>query len=403
MKEAGVALPATASAWAYFLVHSLHFLATRGRLAMLVPEAILQADYAVVVRDLLASRFHDVCMVYIRDRLFQGTEEAVVTVAAAEYGKAGRLRVEAIDRADDLASVLEPPSQGRRRTHLITKKGRILDSSVMELLDELQQTTDVHQVSELATVTIGIVTGANRYFIRNVERLKEFGIPREAWIQIVARTRWLSGVDFTDQDFEELVDKGERAFLVGPAMEYDDNPGIRRWIAEGVESRIYERYKCTIRDPWFRVALPPTPKAFVTCTRLGAPLLVLNRTNCRSTNAIHAIHWHGGCDAVGPAVVVGFLTSAVGVWTELHGRRYGGGVLKMEPGSLKRAPVPIAVSAKDILDEVNELIRSGREQDARGVADDRVLGAELGLARSDIRKLQRACERLKLQRTPVRR
>ena len=56
MIEAGLGLPATASAWAYFLVHALRFLGDGGRLAMLVPEAILQADYAAVLRNLLPSR-----------------------------------------------------------------------------------------------------------------------------------------------------------------------------------------------------------------------------------------------------------------------------------------------------------------------------------------------------------
>ena len=46
INAAGVELPATASAWAYFLIHALNFLGKRGRLAMLVPEAILQTDYS---------------------------------------------------------------------------------------------------------------------------------------------------------------------------------------------------------------------------------------------------------------------------------------------------------------------------------------------------------------------
>ena len=50
-------LPATASTWAYFVLHALTFLAPGGRLAMLVPEAILQARYAEPLRVTLAERF----------------------------------------------------------------------------------------------------------------------------------------------------------------------------------------------------------------------------------------------------------------------------------------------------------------------------------------------------------
>ena len=78
--DAGVALPARASAWAYFLVHALSFVAKHGRLAMLVPEAIQQVDYAASVREALVARFERVCLVHIRDRLFDHTDEAVVAI-----------------------------------------------------------------------------------------------------------------------------------------------------------------------------------------------------------------------------------------------------------------------------------------------------------------------------------
>ena len=399
---AGVELPATASAWAYFLVHALSFLAKGGRLAMLVPEAILQTDYAAVIRDSLASYFDHVCLVHIRDRLFEGTDEAVVAVAASDYGKQGSLRVDAVERAEDLAAVLNAPKGVEFTSHITTEKGRRIDSAMVQLLGELEQHTAVRTVSDLATVRIGLVTGANEHFIRDVENLKHLGVPRKAWLQLVSRTRWLSGLDFTEQDLQELVDAGQRAILIRPTPAYENTPGVTRWIAEGIEARVHERFKCTLRDPWFRVALQPVPDAFATCTRLGAPLLVLNRADCRCTNALHAIYWHRGIEVSPQAIAVGFLTSAVSIWAELHGRRYGGGVLKMEPGTLQRTPVPIVQGAEDAFDELNELIRRGREDEARAVADDLILRDELGLPKRDIWRLQRAHSQLMSQRRPAR-
>ena len=75
--DSTVPLPATANLWAYFLLHSLDFLAPGGRLAMLVPEAILQADYAAPLRETLAQRFDRTSLIYIRDRLFDETDEPV--------------------------------------------------------------------------------------------------------------------------------------------------------------------------------------------------------------------------------------------------------------------------------------------------------------------------------------
>ena len=185
-----------------------------------------------------------------------------------------------------------------------------------------------------------------------------------------------------------------------PAQE--DTPGVERWLSEGIEDGIHKSYKCTIRDPWFRVALQPVPDAFATCTRMGAPLLVLNRAGSQCTNALHALSWSRGVDVSATAIAVAFLTSAVSVWFELHGRRYGGGVLKVEPSILKRTPVPVVRRAEYAFVELNKLIRCGREDDARALADELVLGDELGLSKKDIRRLQRASRELMSRRRPVR-
>ncbi|MCE2432148.1 MAG: N-6 DNA methylase [Candidatus Latescibacteria bacterium] len=403
MAAAGVTLPETASAWAYFLIHTLSFIAKNGRLAMLVPEAILQADYATVVRDLLTSRFDHVCLVHIRDRLFEGTDEAVVAVAASQYGgKKGTLRVEAVEHSEDLAAVLNIPKGGRSTSHLTTQKGRRIDSQTVQLLGELEQHSATKKISDVATVRVGLVTGANKYFIRNAKNLKQIGIPQESWVQLVSRTRWLSGLDFTKEDLQELVEADQQAILVRPTPASKKAPGIKQWIDEGIKADVHKRYKCTIRDPWFRVDPKTIPDAFATCTRMGAPLLVLNEAGCRCTNALHAMYWHCRSDALPPAIAVGFLTSAVSVWAELHGRRYGGGVLKMEPGTLNRTPVPIVQSAEDAFDELNKLIRNGREAEARKRADDLVLGDQLGLPKKDIQRLQQAHAQLMTQRRPTR-
>lgn len=399
---AGVKLPATASAWAYFLIHALSFLAKSGRLAMLVPEAILQADYAAVVRDLLASRFSHVCLVHIRDRLFKGTDEAVVTVAASDYGKRGSLRVETVERADDVAAALNTPKGKYAAFPLTTEKGRRIDPAIVQLLSELEHHSAIRKVSDVATVRIGLVTGANTHFIRNVEYLRQLRVPRKARLPLVSRTRWLSGLDFTEQDLQTLVNAGQRAILVRPTPADENAPGIQRWITEGIEAGVHDRFKCTIRNPWFRVALLPAPDAFATCTRMGAPLLVLNQVGCRCTNALHAVYWHRRINISARAIAGGFLTSAVGIWAELHGRRYGGGVLKIEPGTLKRIPVPIVRGVADAFGELNALLRNGREGEARALADDLVLRDALGLPTKDIRRLQRSHEQLMAYRRPAR-
>ena len=401
VEAAGVKLPATASAWAYFLLHALSFIDTQGKLAMLVPEAIQQADYARSVRDALVARFERVCLVHIRERMFDRTDEAVVVVAASGYGKAGSLQVEAVERIQDLAAVLNDAEGKRFPSHMTTVQGRLVDSKVVQLLNELEDHSSVKRFSDIATLQIGLVTGANSHFIRNIESMEEIGIPGQALCHVVPRTRWLSGLDFTEKDLQDHADAGQRNVLVTATPENEDTPGVRQWIAEGIEAGVNQRFKCTIRKPWFYIPLPPIPDAFATCTRLGAPLLVLNRADCLCTNTLHAVYWKP-TEPTPETAVVGVLTSLASVWAELYGRRYGGGVLKMEPGTWKRLPIPMPQGTGDEFDELNQIMRRGLENQARTLADELVLGDRLGLAKTDILRLQHARAELMSQRRPAR-
>ena len=90
---------------------------------------------------------------------------------------------------------------------------------------------------------------------------------------------------------------------------------------------------------------------------------------------------------------MGFLTSAVSAWAELRGRRYGGGVLKIEPGTLKRIPVPLIPGAEDVFKKLNTLLREGREEEARRIADERVLDEGLGLDEREIKGFEAGAHR----------
>jgi adenine-specific DNA-methyltransferase len=400
IEDSPVPLPATASMWAYFVVHSLSFLRPMGRLAMLVPEAILQADYAAPIRDALAARFSHVSLIHVRDRLFEGTDEPVVVVAGAGFGKQGKVSIEAVETADDLVGVLGGCASRRRSRYVTAANGRSVSTPVLEFLEALDASKSVRHFGDFATARIGLVTGSNSHFIRNQHDLVQRGIPSKALVPVVSRTTWLTGLDFRVEDHARLTDTDRRAHLVRPTPALENNKGVVGWIAEGVAAGVHARFKCAKRSPWFRVELSQAPDALATSTRLGSPLLVLNRPRYFCTNTLYAVSWRAGFGVEPEVVAIGFLTSAVSVWAELHGRRYGGGVLKLDLRTLVKVPVPLAVEARGAFEDIDELLRSGREAEARALADRVVLVQGLGVQKSDVRRLRRAQGDLTTQRVP---
>ena len=312
------------------------------------------------------------------------------------------LHVEAVECVGELHRVLNDSPSKISPSHITTSKGRLVDPKIVEILDELAQQNNVKKLADVATVEIGFVTGSNNHFIRSQQELEQLQVPRSGWLPVIPRTRWLTGLEFSEEDIQEYIDSGFRAFLVLPESCQEQDSGFTKWIELGIQLDVHNRVKCNARTPWFRVKLPPVPDAFATCTRLGSPLLVLNRTGYRCSNALHAVRWSSNGGIMPEAASVGFLTSAVSVWAEIHGRRYGGGVLKMEPGTLKRVPLPIVSGTETAFEELNELMRQGRENVARKLADERVLHEELGLSNKDIQLMQRSGEALIAQRRPPR-
>lgn len=403
IESSAIHLPATASSWAYFILHALSFLRPGGRLAMLAPEAILQADYAIPIREALAAHFGRVSLIHVRDRLFDGTEEPIVVVACAGFGETGGFSIESVETAGDLVGVLSGAAAEERSSYSTVPNGRSVSPAVLEWFEVLKGSTSVRPFGDLARTRIGIVTGANAHFVRSASDLRKLRIPPEARVPVVSRTTWLSGLEFTAGDHLALVKANRRALLVRPTPALEQKDGTASWIAEGVDQGLDRRFKCAERSPWFRVELPPAPDAFATCTRLGSPLLVLDRPRYRCTNALYAVSWLPKLGIDPSAVAVGFLTSAVSVWAELHGRRYGGGVLKLDLGTLAKVPVPLVAAAAAAFDDIDSLLRRGDEAAARALADLVVLQQGLGGSEKDVRLLRQAQSELAAQRVPGKR
>src|SRR3954470_10423654 len=73
----GVRLGGLANAWAAFVVHAAQFLKPSGRLALVLPAALLSVNYAAQVRRFLLQRFASVQIIAFEERVFPGVMEEV--------------------------------------------------------------------------------------------------------------------------------------------------------------------------------------------------------------------------------------------------------------------------------------------------------------------------------------
>jgi adenine-specific DNA-methyltransferase len=350
----GVRLSGLASSWAALLVHACSFLKPDGRLAMVLPAELLTVNYAEPIRRWLLQRFENVNLVLFEDLQFEEVLEKVVLVVAEGKGPApGAFSLHYLRDADELCDL--GPFDG---ISVPTKnEGKWTDLFLPSRHRNLFRSVESEYFTGLSTYgrpELGTVTGANDFFALSEETRLEFGLQDRQLAKISPPgTRHLRGMSFKESDWNELLNAGERVWLLSPS-EDDRSAPLIRYVREGESRQIHTAYKCRIRNPWWRPSTVPAPDFFFTYMSHRYPRLVANSAGTTFLNSMHGIRLNPGFRRLPKmALPLLALNSVTMIGAEVNGRSYGGGILKMEPGEAACLPVP----SPNFLAEAWELLK----------------------------------------------
>lgn len=326
--DAGVRLSNLASSWAHFVVHAGSFLRPGGRLGLVLPGELLHTDYAAPVRAWLLRRFGSVRIAFDR-AVFPDAQIDAVLLLASDDGTDG-LRVE---RLRDVAALCDSPSRlasddpGRAAP---LRWSSSVDAEAHSLYEREAACAGARRLGDFATVDIGVVTGANAFFILTPEEAHTRHLPDAALLPIVRSAAATPGLVATKGTTERLLRLP------------DGVPGkaAAGYLAEGERQGIPGGYKCRTRRSWYRVPLPRArPQAFLPYMHHHVPRLIVNRARAWSTNLLHGVHLGPGAPDA-RALSAAMLSSLTLLSAEIEGRAYGGGVLKTETKEAERLLIP---------------------------------------------------------------
>jgi adenine-specific DNA methylase len=390
-----------------FVVASLALLRPGGRLAMVVPSELLHILHAWSLRGFLCRQCSRILVLDPQEIWFEQTLQGVVLLMAEKRDDPHRGDAQlALVPIKDRTALTLPPQEYFHRADFFPAtqlNGKwmlgLLSQSERALLERLAAHPSIRPFRELASVDVGIVTGANKFFLVSQAVVHEYGL--EPWAHpMFGRSEHVEGVIYDKRCHRRNQERG----LPANFLWFADRPlsaltaSARRYIKRGQEQGLHRRFKCRIRTPWYNV--PSVHAAPVAMLKRAHhfPRLILNSARAFSTDTAYRILPRKGRAS---DLVVGFVNSLTALSAELEGRHYGGGVLELVPSEIERQLVPSVRCPAAVLRGLDKAIRSRAAAEDLLAGQDRILLEPLGILRPDCEALLAAWMRLRARRQRV--
>ena len=392
------------NAWIPFIMASIKFLTPGGRLGMIIPSEILHVLYAKGLRDYLLDNCSRILLIDPEDIWFDGTLQGAMILLAekkvtpnmptdgvAIYHTRGTTFTQTspaiiFNNADYMSG---PFLQNKWTYALLTSEER-------DLYRHLSMNPHVFTFNQLANVDVGIVTGANNFFLVNNQTVEEYNLS-DICHPMFGRSEHCPGIIY---DVEQHIHNASKGIPTNFLYFEDETAEMfySDYIQKGVDEKLPSRYKCKIRTPWYKVPSVYASPISMLKRSNGMPRLILNSLNAYTTDTAYRITPNETIDAV--SMVRCFLNSLTALSAELEGRHYGGGVLELIPSEIERLLVPYITDTFSDIHLLNNFVKEHTPPEVLEIQDS-LLFPLLGLTVNEIRTLQSALARLRNRRQRI--
>ncbi len=379
------------NAWVPFVVASLARLRPGGRLAMVVPSELLHVLHAGSIREFLLAECSRVLLLDPEEIWFDGTLQGVVLLLAEKHATpsaagAPRFGSLAVRRTRGRALLARDPEHLFDHADYVPGQSfpskwtlALLSASERRVVEDLRARPAVKAFPEVATAAVGIVTGANRFFLVPDATVAEYDLERYAH-PMFGRSEHVPGVIYDARAHADNRRAGYPTNFLWFGARDTLNAGARRYLRRGEDEGLHTRFKCRVRSPWYTVPSVSTAPLGMLKRCHDHPRLVLNSVDAFTTDTAYRVKPR---DIPAEQLACCFVNSLTALTAELEGRHYGGGVLELVPSEIGRLLVPLAPVPDGGLGALDGALRAGMApMDLLELQDRRVLGA-VGASRSE--------------------
>lgn len=356
LRQTGVELRGVSNLWIPFALVSLGRLRVDGCFALVLPSELFCTSSGGQFREFLIRRFTDLTIDLFPRGTFADILQDVVVVSGRRACREACARTvamcEHVDNSTTSWSHRIAANDSSWTRYLVTAK------ELRAYADALTLPAFV-ELGKVARFEVAIVTGANAFFTVDDATRSEFGL--DDWtLPLLARTADAPGLVFTQEDHHRARTDGSRAWLLdfSAARAAPNGHGrVSEYLALGVRQGLPDRYKCRIREPWYRVPHIKRGSLLLTKRAHHYHRLLLNQASAYTTDTIYRgdlLDLYRGRET---DLVATFQNTLTLLSSEIEGRSYGGGVLELVPSEVARLSVPLVASGS-LLDEVDAISRA---------------------------------------------
>lgn len=371
-----------ASLWAYFILHSISFLKLGGRMAWVLPSSFLYADYAKNIQKKIMEKFERCLVINLHERLFldSGTEEiSVITLCDNLHAEKGQGKIDFVSASDlnEMNSIIKKWNSGE----IIipdndTPSNNFTSTDAKDLFDILTTHPNTKKLGEIFDVQIGIVSGANSFFILNKSEWQKNNLPNAVKTHILTKFRYSQGLGLNQNDIDTIEAIDAPCLLVDTTKAEKIDGNLKKYIDSFPEEKIKNTTTFTRRAQsgvWHKFNDHRIPEAFFPYMQNEGAWIVLNQAKVNTTNSIHRLYKKENVYVNDKLVAISILSSFSQVSSELVGRTYGAGVLKHEPSEANKILILLPDVDDELIDkkftELDALFRQGLFHKARQAAN----------------------------------
>lgn len=389
--------------WVPFVIASVTLLKPNGLFGMVLPAEILHVKHAHPLRKFLRDNCKKILIIDPEEIWFEDTLQGAVIVMAQKKSHIDDifegLKILPVKGKDFLNT--NPSAHFEANgfdTHIDADSKwthSLLTREESDLIYRLMEHKDVLPFEELASVDVGIVTGANNFFLVSDEAISTNELQR--WTHpMFGRSDHVSGVIYDEAQYQQNREKNLPTNFLWFNVQHEDelDAAAKKYVKSGEDEGLNLRYKCRIRKPWFKVPSIYATKIGMLKRAHDIPKLILNEISAFTTDTAYRIRPKTIKEET---LVYLFINSLTALSAELEGRHYGGGVLELVPSEIEKVLIPIPKNITVDLAKLNELVKNEKAEKILKIQDEVILQA-IGLTHDECQTIFNAWNRLRNRR-----